>query len=89
MELQRRDKGGRRQVTRRRKGGIKSRETDPASNQFLKCSPQPGIPKEIQRVGQRREGVGGDRGDLGEKKESQKGERAIKPVITLPSKNGY
>ena len=30
---------------------------------------------------------GGDRGDLGEKKESQKGERAIKPVITLPSKN--
>ena len=32
---------------------------------------------------------GGDRGDLEEKKESQKGERAIKPVITLLSKNGY
>ena len=32
---------------------------------------------------------GGDRGDLGEKKESQKGERAIKPVILLLSKNGY
>ena len=31
----------------------------------------------------------GDRGDLGEKKESPKGERAIKPVITLRSKNGY
>ena len=31
----------------------------------------------------------GDRGDLVEKKESQKGERAIKPVITLPIKNGY
>ena len=31
----------------------------------------------------------GDRGDLVEKKESQKGERAIKPVISLPSKNGY
>ena len=30
-----------------------------------------------------------DRGDLGEKKESQKGKRAIKPVITLLSKNGY
>ena len=29
-----------------------------------------------------------DRGDPVEKKESQKGERAIKPVITLPSKNG-
>jgi len=33
-------------------------------------------------------GEGGDRGDLGEKKESQKGEREIKPVTTL-SKNGY
>ena len=32
---------------------------------------------------------GGDRGDLVEKKESQKGERAIRPVILLPSKNGY
>jgi len=31
----------------------------------------------------------GDRGDLGEKKESQNGERAIKLVITLLSKNGY
>ena len=34
-------------------------------------------------------GVGGDRGDLVEKKESQKGEREIRPVIPLPSKNGY
>ena len=34
-------------------------------------------------------GEGGDRVDLGEKKESQKGERAIKPVITLLSKNGH
>ena len=33
--------------------------------------------------------VGGDRGDLVEKKESPKGERAVKPVISLPSKNGY
>ena len=28
---------------------------------------------------------GGDRGDLVEKKESPKGERAVKPVISLPS----
>ena len=28
-------------------------------------------------------------GDLVEKKESPKGERAVKPVISLPSKNGY
>ena len=34
-------------------------------------------------------GEGGDRGNLVEKKESPKGERAVKPVISLPSKNGY
>ena len=39
------------EVTRRRRGGVKRRETDLTSNQFPKCSPQPGIPKEIQRVG--------------------------------------
>ena len=32
---------------------------------------------------------GGDRGDLVKKKESPKGVRAFKPVISLPSKNGY
>ena len=32
------------------KGGIKRRETDSASNQFPKCSPQPGTHKEIHRV---------------------------------------
>ena len=34
-------------MARRIKGGIKRRETDPASNQFPKCSPQPGTHKEI------------------------------------------
>ena len=29
------------EVARRKKGGIKRRETDPASNHFPKCSPQP------------------------------------------------
>ena len=33
-------------------------------------------------------GDGGDRGDLGEKKGSQKWGRENKPVITLLSKNG-
>ena len=33
-------------------------------------------------------GEGGDRGDLGERNDSQEGERAIKPVITLLSKMG-
>ena len=32
---------------------------------------------------------GGDRGDLVDKKQSPKGERAVKTVIWLPSKNGY
>ena len=40
-------------------------------------------------MGKDEKGEGGDRDDLGENKESQKGERAIKPVITLLSKNGY
>ena len=35
-----------------------------------------------------KEEEGGDRGDLVEKKESPKEERAVKPVISLPSKNG-
>ena len=68
-------------MTRRRRGGVKRRETDPANNQFPKCSPQLGTPKEIHRVGREAKGEGGDRGDLGEKKKTQKGERAIKPVI--------
>ena len=76
------------EVTRRRRGGVKRRETELASNQFPKCSPQPGTHKEIHRVGEEK-GEGGDRGDLGDKKESQNGERAIKPVITFPSENGY
>ena len=75
-------------MARRIKWGIKLRETDPASNQLSKCSPQPGTHKEIHRVGEEK-GEGGDRGDLGDKKESPNGERAIKPVITFPSKNGY
>ena len=40
-------------------------------------------------MGREEKGDGEDRGDLREKKESQKGERVIKPVITLLSKNGY
>ena len=40
-------------------------------------------------MGRLEKGEGVDRGDLGEKKESQSGVRAIKPIITLLSKNGY
>ena len=72
------------EVTRRRRGGIKRGESKIAINQFPMCSPQSGLLRDVHREEKRE---GGDRGDLVEKKESQKGERAIKPVITLPSKN--
>ena len=39
------------EVTRRRRGWVKRRATDLASNQFPKCSPQIEIPREIHRVG--------------------------------------
>ena len=43
---------GRREIemTRKRRGGIKKGETNLASNQFPKCSPQSGTPREIHRV---------------------------------------
>ena len=31
-----------------RRGAVKNRETTLASNQFPKCSPQPGTPREIE-----------------------------------------
>ena len=48
------------EVANRIKGGTKRGETDLASNQFPKCSPQSGTHKEIHRIGdsQRREGGG-------------------------------
>ena len=36
-------------------------------------------------LGREEKEEGGERGDLVEKKESPKGERAVKPVISLPS----
>ena len=41
------------------------------------------------KLGRKEKGQGGDRGNLVEKKESSKEERAVKPVILLSSKNGY
>ena len=45
-------KRGRREieVTRRRRGRIKGGESNLASKQFPKCSPQPGTPRESHRV---------------------------------------
>ena len=38
------------EVTRRRRGGIKRGESNLASKQFPKCSPQPRTPREIHGV---------------------------------------
>ena len=38
------------EVTRRRRGGVKRGETNLASNQFPKCSPQPRTSREIHKV---------------------------------------
>ena len=78
------DRGG--QEDKRR--GIKRREKDPANNQFPKCSPPSGTLCGLTELSRQEKGEGGDRGGLVEKKESSKGERAVKPVISLPSKNG-
>ena len=43
--------------------------------------------KRFTELGREEKGEGGDRGDL--VKESPKGERTIRPMISLPSKNGY
>ena len=43
----------------------------------------------FRELGREEKGEGGDRGDLVEKKESPKRERAVKPVVSLPRKNGY
>ena len=40
-------------------------------------------------LGREEKGEGGGRGDLVERKESPKDEIAVKPVISLPSKNRY
>ena len=62
------------EVTRRRGGGVKRGDSNLASNQFPRCSPQFGTPREAHRVTwketeKRREG---DRGDQEEKTGSQK-----------------
>ena len=74
-------------MARRIKGG-NEKERDPASNQFPKCSPPIGTHRDSE-LGREEKGEGGDRGDLVERKESPKEERAVKPVISLSCKNGY
>ena len=67
---------------------MKRGETDPASNQFPKCSPLSGTHRDSQSWVEKKTGRE-ETGNLVEKKESPKDERAVKPLILLPSKNGY
>ena len=62
---------------------MKRRETDPASNQFPKCSAPSGTHRDSQSWAEKR------RGHLVEKKESTKEEKLVKPVILLSDKIGY
>ena len=68
-------------MTRSIKGGIKRRETDPASNQFPKCSPPSGIHRDSelgrQEKGERQRRLGEEKG------ESKGGERSQHTNLTL------
>ena len=67
---------------------MKRTETDPASNQFPKCSPLSGTHRDSE-LGREEKGEGGDRDNLVDKKESPKEERVVKLVISLSGKIGY
>ena len=86
-ELHKEEKREEGEVTRRRRGGIKRRETDLASNQFPKCSCTAWNTQRDSQIwvekGRGREEIEVTWGGKGE----SKGERAIKPVITPLSKN--
>ena len=73
------------------KGGIKRSEIYPASNpaSSLSVLHHPEHTKRCTEFCREEKGEGGDRGVLVEKKKNTKGESAVKPVILLPSKNGY
>ena len=77
-------------MARRIKGGIKRRETDPASNPASSLSVLHRLvhSKRFTEMGREVKEEGGDRGDLVEKKESPKEERAVKAVVSLSNKNG-
>ena len=74
-------------VARRIKGVIKRRLQPVISSLSVLHSPE--HTKRFTELGREEKGERGDRDNLVEKKESPKGKRAVKPVILLPSKNGY
>jgi len=86
----RREEGGRRQRwPGGEKGEWKGERQIQALIRSLSILHSPEHTKRFTELGREKKGEGGDRSDLVETKQSQKGKRAIKPVVTLPSKNGY
>ena len=68
-------KRGRREIemTRRRRGGVKRGETNLAIISSLSVLHSPEHPERVTGLSRQDKGDGGDRGYLGEKRESQKG----------------
>ena len=64
------------------KGGIKKRETDPASNQCPKCSPTSGTHRDSQSWVEKRRGREETEVAQRVKGGESKGERQIQPVIS-------
>jgi len=75
-------------MARRIKGKSKEERQIQSVISSLSVLHSPEHTKRFTELGREEQGEGGDRGDLWRKKESPKGERAIRPVISLPSKNG-
>ena len=69
---------------------MRRRETNPAGNQFLRCSPPSGTHRDSIHTELDREEMGEkrDRGHLVEEKEGPKEERVVEPVISLSGKLG-
>ena len=89
MELYREKReGGDRGGQEDKGGNQKEREIQPVISS-LSVLHHPEHKKRFTELGREKKGEGRDRGDLVEKKESPRGERTAKPVISLPSKNGY
>ena len=80
---QRREEGGRRQRWPGGQNGESQgeRQIQPVISS-LGVLHNPEHTKRFTELGREEKGEGGDRGGLVEKKESQKGEREIKPVLT-------
>ena len=89
-ELHRKEEGGRRlRLPGGERGESKGERQIQQVVSFLSVLYSPEHTVRFTELSKEEKWEGGDRGDLVEKNESQKGERAIKPIITLPSKNGY